>query len=259
MPPATSLDDVTEHDDLQTEATALLARLERTKDAGSDELAMIDDFVGRAANSDDPAVNGAVAYARLWQATALIDAGRVQDAIAVGSALVAAFDSAAEDQNLPALGLMLLDLGFLLLANELAEPLAQLCEPIITRLQGSGPAGRSVAAGALFYRSQALSRLDRPSEAEREAALLHTMGDPALVALDRIDAQFGPEDRNTLWHAQIVVHRALVLIAMGRPTEARTVLSHARQSFARHDLPRELAEGIGALEHEISGATDAGQ
>ena len=248
---ATSLDHVTE-EDLQAEAAALLARLERTTNAGDDELAAIDAFVGRAAPSADPDVVQAVAYARLWQATALIDAGRLQDATAVASALAAAFDTASDDQNLPALGLMLLDLGFLLLANELAGPLAALCEPVITRLEVGSPAGRAVAAGALFYRGQALSRLGRLDEAERESVTLHAMGEPALRALDRIDAQFGPEDRNTLWHAQIVVHRALVLLGLGRAQEARTILGHAGRTFARHDLPQELAEGIRVLEREIA-------
>lgn len=245
--------------ELQAEAAALLQRLERVSAPGEDDLTAIDEFLARAGKSKEPAVIQAAAYARLWQATALIDAGRLEDAATVSSAMVAAFDAAPEDQNLTGLGLMLLDLAFLLLANERPEPLLTVCEPVISRLETGPPARRAIAAGARFYKSQALSRLGRLQEGEREAATLHVMGEPALQALDRIDAQFGPEDRNTLWHAQIVVHRALVLLALGRADEARTVLAHARQSFARHDLPRELADGIRALESEISGASDAGQ
>jgi tetratricopeptide (TPR) repeat protein len=227
------------------------ARAHAVENRPDEAIELLDEII--ADIGDDPDIEAAreVALALLTKATVLIDAGRTDEAVEVAAQLVRVFDAAPEEQNLTGLGFMLLDLLFLLLANDRPEAMPALCDAVVTRLRDMNPSRQAVAAGALFYKIQALSRLGRFDDVPAEATALHAIGTPALSALDRVSRQFGPEHSNPLWHAQIMLIRIGILLALGRPEEARAVTRYARGLVQKYELPAQLDETLRDIEREI--------
>jgi hypothetical protein len=214
-------------------------------------LGAIDELTAQFGADSDQDVARAVALALLIKATILIDAARLDEAVEVAAELVRVFDAAPDEQNLTGLGFMLLDLLFLLLAHDRPEAMLGVCDALVARLRDMNPSRQAVAAGALFYKIQALSRLGRLDDVPAEAAALHAIGTPALSALDRVSRQFGSEASNPLWHAQIMLIRIGVLLALGRPDDARAVTRYARGQVQRYELPAQLDETLRDIEREI--------
>jgi hypothetical protein len=75
------------------------------------------------------------------------------------------------------------------------------------------------------------------------------MGEPALSALDRLQATFDPVT-NRFWHAQICLHQSAVLDSFGRSEEARAVGNSALDEFAASEHPH-LAQLVRELRTEI--------
>lgn len=76
------------------------------------------------------------------------------------------------------------------------------------------------------------------------------MGEPALAALDRLQATF-PLGSDPVWGAQVSVNRAAVLLALGRAEEARAAVSRARVKIDAGDHPQ-LARLVREMQAEIA-------
>jgi hypothetical protein len=94
-------------------------------------------------------------------------------------------------------------------------------------------------------------RADRTSEASDVTEALVEMGAPALAALDRIATQFGAEESNPNWHAQIRTVRASVLLALKRLADARVVVEQLKAMGERYAFPRAMRAAFVELEQEI--------
>lgn len=249
--------DAPEQAGLIEEGGALLRRIqeEPASDHG-DEIHPLQAFIGHAERTPlDEApleLTQLVAFARLMEINLLIVAERVEDASGAAARLLAMFSELPDGPQLAGFGTMLLDATFWLQSRERDADALAISDALVARLGDGGASERTVAAGGRFFAAQAAGRLGRMVQSRTSLEALCEMGEPALAALDRIAAQFGPTDANPTWHAQVAATSVTVLWRLGRPDEARALAREAAERFESLGLP-DLARMLSELKREVAG------
>jgi hypothetical protein len=243
------------------EGSALLRRVQEDPGGHEAGLGEVENFLERA----EAALAGVeqageglelaqlAALVRLTEINLLINADLIDEAVGAADRLLQTFRDRPADKSLPGFGMMLLDVVFWLLARERDTEALRISDELVERLSEGEPAERAVAAGARFYAAQASGRLHGMDESRASIEALCEMGEPALVALDRIARQFGAADANPTWHVQIVAATVTVLWRLGRAEEAVQLAHGAADTFERLELPQ-LQTMMLELEREIVAA-----
>jgi tetratricopeptide (TPR) repeat protein len=242
---------------------ALLRRLQEDPGGERAGLGDVEEFLARAQEAlarvdetdEGPGLELAqlAAFARLTEINLLVNADRVDDAVASADRLLRTFRARPAGESLPGFGTMLLDVTFWLLAREHDADALRICDALTERLSAGGPPAQAVAAGARFYAAQASGRLGQMEQSRADIEALCEMGEPALSALDRIAAQFGAADANPTWHVQIAATTVTVLWRLGRTEEAIELARGAADTFERLELPQ-LQTMMLQLEREVASA-----
>jgi hypothetical protein len=238
---------------LTERAQALVARIQRDQDHGDEALVELEAVIARLRESDrDEDATRVLAFAQLTLINLLVAAGRPQEAAAAAGGLLAVFAMTQDGPTLTGLGTMLLDVCFWLLTAGQDREALSLATALVARLGDGDEAQQAVAAGGRFFAAQTAGRLGAPDDSRAHIAALCDMGEPAIVALERVAAQFGGAETNPAWHAQIAATTATVLWRLGRLPEAHALADHAARRFGELGLTplqatlRELAEEIAA-------------
>jgi tetratricopeptide (TPR) repeat protein len=233
--------------DLLVAQAISLANEDRTAEA----LRSLDELLARFADNAELDVAQTVGFAWLTKTRLLAESERVEEAVAAAEQLLAAFEEQPDTQNLTGFGYMLLDVSLWLLAREQADEVLRICSELSDRLTDMNESRRAVAAGARFFTAQALMREGRATAASDMTEALVEMGEPALAALDRIATQFGAEDSNPKWHAQIQTVRASVLSNLNRLADARAVVEQLTAMGERYAFPPVMRAAFVELQQEI--------
>jgi hypothetical protein len=228
------------------EGNALLHRVQEDPGGHEAGLGEVENFLERAEaalagveqSGEGLELAQLAALARLIEINLLVNADLVDEAVGAADRMLQAFRGRPADESLAGFGTMLLDVTFWLLARERDTEALRISDALVQRLSAGEAAERAVAAGARFYAAQASGRLGRMDESRASIEALCEMGEPALVALDRIARQFGAADANPTWHVQIVATTVTVLWRLGRTEEAVTLAHAAADTFERLELPQ---------------------
>lgn len=231
------------------QARALLdAARAQDPDAALGTLGQLTDRFG-----EDDALDVAqiVAFAWLSRVNILVEQERFDEAQEDARGLLAVFERRPADGERAGFGMMLLDASLWLLAGERDATVLEITGQLIDAFAAGSPSEQAVAAGARFFSAQAAGRVGRMDESRAAIEALCEMGEPALAALNRIATQFGSEEVNPTWHAQIAATSVTVLWRLGRGEEARDLAAQAAARFAQLGQPQ-LQAMLSELEREIA-------
>jgi tetratricopeptide (TPR) repeat protein len=223
-------------------ARALFVKSEvfSAKDLAQEELNALDELLVFLRGEPEPELHLWFARALFNRASALMQWGRLDEAVDVTRELVEVFDHEEHPGVLGPTAGLLLNAGMMLVARKENQRALRLFETVLERLDGISERGaQKLVVHAAINKAVALGRLGRLDEATAANESVMSMGEPAIEALDDIADSAarsdGPAARERL--AWTLMVRAAAIGALGRREETLAAVDDIIDRFRDDQSP----------------------